>query len=137
MIYQLRQDLEDNFPAESIFANMLGKIFPSETVPDRCVLIQESSSNPPEPRTGFTSKGLQVISRDLDPVKARKLAWDFFEYLNDKFSIILNTVTIDGNVYPSVFILQISANAEPQSIGYDEQGRAEFTTNYRIIYRRL
>ena len=137
MIYQLRQDLENNFPTESIFANMLGKIFPSEIVPDRCVLIQEYGGGQPEPRTGFTNKGLQVISRDIDPVKARKLAYDFYDYLNDKFSITINSVTIDGNIYPAVFILQISANAEPQSIGYDEEGRAEFTTNYRIIYRRL
>lgn len=135
MIYQLRQDLEDNFPTENIFANLLGKIFPNEIVPDRCVLLQEYGGNPPEPRTGFGNKGLQILTRDISPVKARKLAWDIFNYLNDKFSITLNSVTVDGDVYPDVFILQFSANGEPQSIGYDEGGRAEFTTNYRIIRR--
>jgi hypothetical protein len=135
MIYQLRQDIENNFPGENIFANLINKIDPELILPDRLVQLREETGIV-QPRTGYTTKRLQVICRDIDPVKARKLALDIFKYLNDKYSITLPSVTVDGDVYPEVFILQISADAEPQILGEDEEGRPEFTTNFRIIYRR-
>jgi hypothetical protein len=135
MIYNIQQYLESNLTNEIIFANTRKKISPNEDIPDRNVLIMESPGTS-EAWTGWTAKGMQVITRDIDMPKARKLAWDVFDFLNDKFSITLNAITIDGNIYPAIEILQISANSEPDSIGDDEQGLSEFSTNYRIIYRR-
>jgi hypothetical protein len=135
LIYQLRQDLENNFPGENIYANIKTKVDPELVLPERLVqLIEGPGLN--QPRTGYTTKRLQVLCRDIDPVKARKLAFDIFGYLNDKYSITLLSVTVDGDVYPDVFILQISEDAEPQLLGEDDNGLTEFTTNYRIIYRR-
>jgi hypothetical protein len=136
MIYQLRQYLEDNLPGENIYANLILNKSTDKFIPARMVLLSENPSTI-QPRTLWTNKGLQVITRDKDPVKARKLAWDVMTLLDEKFSITINSVTVDGNVYPAVLISQISANGEPQSIGEDEEGRAEFSTNYRALYRRL
>lgn len=136
MIYQLRQYLEDNLPNENIFANLVLNVSTDDFVPDRMVLLSENSGII-QPRTLWTNNGLQVTTRDIDAVKARKLAWDVMALLDEKFSLTINSVTVDGNVYPAIEISQISANGEPQSIGEDEEGRAEFSTNYRILYRRI
>jgi hypothetical protein len=136
MIYQLRQYLEDNLPNENIYANLMINVSTDDFIPDRMVLLSESPSTT-QPRTLWTNKGLQVITRDIDAVKARKLAWDVMALLDEKFSLTINSVAVDGNVYPAIEISQISANGEPQSIGEDEESRAEFTTNYRILYRRI
>lgn len=136
MIYQLQQYLETEFPNEKIFANLTGKISPELVLPDRIILLIETTSTI-EPRTGFSNKGIQVMVRDIDSVKARKLANSIFDFMNDKYSITLTPITVDGDVYPAVEVLQISANADPQSIGYDENGLAEFSINFRILYRRV
>lgn len=135
MIYQLRQEIENNFPGENIFSNIKTKIDPDFVLPERLVQLREGAGLN-QPITGYTTKRLQVICRDIDPVKARKLAFDIFGYLNDKYSITLSSVIVDGDTYPEVFILQLSADAEPQLLGEDDNGLTEFTTNYRIIYRR-
>jgi hypothetical protein len=136
MIYQLRQYLEDNLPNENIYANLVLNISTDDFIPDRMILLTENPSTI-QPRTLWTNKGLQVITRDVDAVKSRKLAWDVMALLDEKFSLTINSVTVDGNVYPAIEISQISANGEPQSIGLDEESRAEFSTNYRILYRRV
>jgi hypothetical protein len=135
MIFNLRQYLETNLTGEIIFANTRFKVLPDEDIPDRCILITESPGTL-SAWDGWTVKGMQVITRDIDMPKARKLAYDVFDLINDKFSLTINSITIDGNVYPAIETLQISADSEPDSIGDDEQGLAEFSCNYRIIYRR-
>jgi hypothetical protein len=136
MMYQLRQYLEDNLPNENIYANLVLNKDTDKFVPDRIIALYENPSTI-QPRTLWTNKGLQVITRDVDAVKSRKLAWDVMALLDEKFSLTINSVTVDGNVYPAIEISQISANGEPQSIGLDEESRPEFTTNYRILYRRV
>ena len=136
MIFQLQQYLEAYFPTESIFSNLAIKVDSAVILPDRLVIISEGPGTT-QPRTGYTNKGLHVFTRDIDPVKARKLAYDIFGYLNDTYSLSLSAITVDGDVYPAMDILQISANGDPQSIGFDDEGRAEWTTNYRVIFRRL
>jgi hypothetical protein len=111
-------------------------IINSETkVPDRMVLIQESGGTP-VPIIKNTTVMIQIITRDIDVAKCRLLAFKIFDEINDRFGLILPAVTIDGVVYAAIQTGQISANSEPQFLGYDEQGRPEFSTNYRIIYRR-
>jgi hypothetical protein len=135
MIYQLANDLRINFPGEIIVPNKKAAISPSYVLPDRLTRLYEYSGKT-EPRTRFTVQPLNILCRDIDPAKARKLSYDIFEYLNDKFSVTLSGVTVDGVLYPNIFILQISGNAPPSLLGEDDNGRSEFTTNYRIIYRR-
>jgi hypothetical protein len=135
MIFNIRQYMETNLANETIFANTRIKISPNEDIPDRNILISESPGTL-SAYDGWTVKGMQVITRDIDMPKARKLTYDVFDLLNGKFSLTINAITIDGNVYPAIDILQISANSEPDSIGDNENGLAEFSCNYRIIYRR-
>jgi hypothetical protein len=130
MIYNLREYLETKFPNETFFVNMA-----DESQPDRRVIISEIAGQS-EAITNWTNKGLQVLTRDVDPVKARLLAFDILDELRNTFDLNLSAVTVDGHLYPAVLISQISDNGEPQPIGEDENGRFEFTTNYRILYRR-
>jgi hypothetical protein len=73
------------------------------------------------------------MTRDIDPVRARELAYSLYAQLDNRFGLILPAVTVAGELYPEKQIAQISAESTPQSLGTDESGRYEFVTNYRFI----
>jgi hypothetical protein len=126
--------LRNQFPAETIYANERQSIG-GAVIPDRCALASEGSGTEiPLMKSGFQM--VQIITRDIDSPKARKFAWDFFKYITSRWGQKLPAVTIDGTVYPEIQTGQISAVARPQSLGADEEGRHEFSTNYQIYWRR-
>jgi hypothetical protein len=134
MIYNLVQYLKTELPTETIFANLYLKINPAVQLPDRLVLVRETGGT----ETAwfqFQSRSIQIIARDIDPVKARKLILDINDKINNKFGLILPAVTVDGTVYPAVETAQISINTLPQSVGFDPEGRSEFSVNYRILLK--
>lgn len=133
MIYNLFTLLESAFPSERFFINNSDVITPGVIIPDRCVKIREF--------TGITSRWhkvarqtIQFICRDVDPVKCRQLAFDIYNFLDNRFGLALPAVTVAGDIFPELKVAQISAIGRPQSIGNDESGRSEFSTNFEFIF---
>lgn len=135
MIYQFIQYLKTEFPAELIYTNERILISGQTVIPDRNILIIETGG-PPQPWTKYTEKSIQIICRDSATPKTRKLAWDIFNNITDRFGLQLPLATVDGIIYNSIQSAQITAIQEPQSIGADKEGRSRFSTNYKIIYNR-
>lgn len=129
MIFQIRKYIDDSLGIDT-YANQL-----NENILEQHILVLETSSTI-EPLTNTTVKGLQILVRDIDSAKSRALAFQVFDLLNNKFGLTLPSITIDGVIYSAVYIDQISANTEPISIGNNENGLAEFSLNFRILYRR-
>lgn len=135
MIYNLVEYLRAEFPAEIIYTNARTPIGIDEEIADRCSLIRETGG-PEQPWTGYVEKTAQILSRDKDTPKARKLAWDIYNKIQSIFGLILPAATIDGIVYPAIQTAQMSSIQQPYCLGDDGEGRMEFTTNFKIIYRR-
>jgi hypothetical protein len=135
MIYQLQLYLETELPAETFYPNTKDILTTNDQVEDRIVLLREML--PTETAWfQFQERMIQITSRDIDVFKARKLAYDIHEKINNKFGLILPTITISGNVFPELVTAQISANALPQPMGYDDNGRALFVANYRFLLEK-
>jgi hypothetical protein len=135
MIYQFCKYLESVFPAETIYRNVRGKIFPATKVPDRNILVKETGGTR-QAWSGYTEATLQIITRDVDMPKARQLAQAVFEEIIERYGQVLPAETVDGVNFPAIHSAQISAIQEPQSIGADKNGKYEFSANYKIIYVR-
>lgn len=134
MIYNIVQYLKNNLAGENIFANIWVKVNPNFSLPDRILLLKEEGGT----ETGwfqFQNRNVQILARDIDPVKARSLIFRAHNLINNAFGLILPAVTIEGVLYPTIATAQISVNTLPQSLGYDEEGRSEFSANYRILMK--
>lgn len=134
MIWNLAQYLIIKFPAEKFYFDAKDIVGTSDKVPDRIILIQETGGIP-VPIIKNVTDMIQIITRDIDIPKARDLAMLIYNDINNRFGLILPSNIVDGIMYPAIQTGQISAISKPQSLGYDEQGRAEFSTNYKVIYR--
>jgi len=133
MIYQLFTYLETEFPTETFKINVKYEELASNSLPDRLVLLRETGG----PETAwfkYIQHSLQVLVRDVDAVKARKLSYDIYNKLDNKFGLILPSVTVDSVAHSQLQVAQISADARPSSLGDDENGRVQFSTNYNFIY---
>jgi hypothetical protein len=135
MIYGFCKHLENELPGETVFRNTRVKIAPANQVPDRYILVLEITGTR-TPWFGYVEQSMQVITRDISTPKARKLAYDVHEIFRTTIGLILPADTVDGIVYPAFQVAQISSVSEPQSIGADENGRMEFSTNYKVIFVR-
>jgi hypothetical protein len=134
MIYNLVSYLKGEFTTETIFANVINKIYPVAQVPDRCCTLYEDGGSD-SPYFRYKQTTIQVISRDKDAVKARELAFKIYNKINSRFGLVLPAVTVGGANFPQVQIAEISANVVPQVLGFDENGRCEYSTNYIVIYK--
>jgi hypothetical protein len=132
MIYNLRRYLELKFPLETIFINLADKIYPNTKIPDRCVVLREGPSRRQNFLVYFT---IQIYTRDIDGAKARALAHLFYDELKERYGLPLPADTVDGTVFPALQTAQISAEGAPQAVGFDEAARAEFSTNFLVIWR--
>lgn len=135
LIFNLMTYLETELPGETIFANRRDILGSNTSVPIRCILLQETGDTETPWLTDVT-QAIQILTRDIDMPKARELAFDVYDKINNKFGLILPSVTVDGVVYPQIQISQISVNSGPSYIEDDENGRPVFSSNYRFIYRR-
>lgn len=133
MIYNLVQYLKTEFPAEKFYTNVSD--ISGTQVPDRMVHIRETSGDATA-WFEYTEQRVQIMTRDIDSPKARDLAYDVYDKINNRFGLILPATTVDGTLYAALQTAEIHSDNLPQSIGYDENGRAEFTTTFRIIYRK-
>lgn len=135
MIYNFVQYLEDEFPSELIYTNTRLLISGQEYIPDRNVLVKETGGAE-KPWIKYVEKTVQILTRDVDSPKSRKLAWDIYQNITSRFGLVLPAAAVDGVNYPEIQTSQISALQEPYCLGADDSGRIEFTTNYKIIYKR-
>jgi len=135
LIYNFIQYLENEFPAELFYTNIRILISGQESIPDRNVLVKETGGLE-KPWIKYVEKTVQIITRDIDTPSSRKLAWDIYQNVTSRFGLSLPAVAVDGVNYPEIQTCQISALQEPYCLGADESGRIEFTTNYKIIYKR-
>jgi hypothetical protein len=136
MIYNLVQYLNDNFPGETIYRNVRHPRGGAKKVPARCVLVREQGGDP-KAWDGFTQQTFQILTRDKDMPKARELAYGIYKEIHDRYGLILPADTIDGTIYPAIQTAQITGINLPQSIGNDDNGYAEYSTNYTIIYELI
>ena len=132
MLYNLVEYLRNEFPWEMIYVNIYQKLSGQDFVPDRCAIVKETSGAL-SPWFQFSKNTYQVITRDADLTKARKLAYDILAVLNNKFGLLLPAVIVDGNNYLSKHTAQISAIQSPYELGTDDSGRTLYTTNYYIL----
>ncbi len=135
MIWNFMTFLETEFPAETIRVNVKGIVSTDTQVPDRITEISETTGVP-KPWSEYTEHSIQLKHRALDSPSARSLAWSMYNKIKRRYGQILPEVTVDGEVFPAIQTAQISGNTTPQSLGYDENGRAVFSTNYRIILKQ-
>ena len=132
MIYNLAQFVRNQFGGVVVYVN--GRVVgPGQTkVPDRCLLLTETGG-PEQPWTKYQQLTAQVVARDVDAPKARKLAVDVFTYLTGRFGQVLPQITVGGVNYPAVKTAQISAVQVPYPLGPDEEGRYEYVTNFEVV----
>jgi hypothetical protein len=135
MIYNLFSFLELNLPGERIFINVMDNVFPTGDIPDRAILITETGESE---GIVIDRNSFQIKVRDIDQVRARELAYSVYNTLQStkkiggRFGQFFPSVTVNGKYYKEVQTAQIKALAKPQSLGYDENGRAEFSMNFLI-----
>jgi hypothetical protein len=135
MIYQLARYLKNQFPTECIYTNGRIKLSTQQEIPDRNVLIMETGGSE-IPWIQRDEATVQILTRDADVTKSRKLAHNIFSDITSRFGLILPAVTVDGSAYPALQVSQISAIQLPYCLGADEAGLIEFTTNYHIFFVR-
>ena len=138
MIYNFYKFLKDEFPTENFYPNTKFIKTGNSQVPDRMAILIEQ---PGETQAWFhlITTSIQVLTRDNDAPGARALAFLIYDKIQDaaEFGKILPAVTVDSVLYPQIQIDQITPFGPPQSLGMNEEKKAEFSTNYKIIYRRL
>ncbi len=130
MIHNVAALLRAQFPTETFYVNGI-----TGDAPARCARIDDTGGSE-RPWTLFGSMTAQVRTRDVDAPKARKFAHDIFLFLTSRFGLILPAATVDGVVYPAVQTGQISATQVPYNLGFDDEGRSNFTCNYQFIRKR-
>jgi hypothetical protein len=133
LIYQLCAFLRTKFPTEIIYENGRVRLASQEEIPDRNILVTETGGVQ-QAWTGYKSQIAQIITRDIDQPKSRQLSYLIFAELNDRFGLILPTITVGGEVFPIITTAQINANGIPYYFGTDSNGLHEYLTNYRVIY---
>lgn len=134
MIYNLVQYLRTEFPAETIYANVEHLITGQESVPDRRVVVRETGGSE-TPHFRFSQPTVQILVRDTNNPGARTLAFEIFEKITSRFGLILPAIVVDGVIHPALQTAQISAIQKPYCLGIDDNGRTEFTTNYKLIFK--
>lgn len=132
MIYNFVELLKNQFPNEAIYTNGRVLLAGQQVIPDRNILVNETGGIE-RPWNRYRQATVQIITRDVDAVLSREMAYDVFNFITSRFGLILPTVTVNGNNFPEVKTAQISAIQLPFNLGHDEEGRIEYTTNYLII----
>jgi hypothetical protein len=136
MFYNFAAWVESKFPTETIFRNSRILIAPATIIPIRnAVIIETGGIEQPWFTYGWIT--VQIIVRDQDQPKARKFAYDIFEEItNHFFGEVFPAETVDGVTYPAIQCAQMSALQKPGNMGADGSGNFEYSTNYKLIFKR-
>lgn len=128
IVYNLKQFLNSELPSEKVYVGPL-----RGEIPDRTIQLIPSGGVP-QAWYQYVTESIQIMVRDIDGPSTFKLAKDVYNILNNRFGLILPANTVGTVVYPEIQTAQISANQLPGYIGDDDNGRAMYSTNYRIIF---
>lgn len=100
--------------------------------PDRSTALLETSPGRPDPDlAGKYEYLVQVHSRAATYMTARSDAWEVFDALHGKGNAGVTLPSVSGG--PQYLTGSIVALATPQSIGQDDNGLYQFSTNYRVM----
>jgi len=130
MIYNLVQYLRTKFPDETFYIN--GRY--GTSMPDRNVVVRETGGTE-TPWFRFSEPTVQILVRDKSLPGSRELVFNIFEELTSRFGEVLPAIVIGSATYPAIQIAQISALQKPFCLGADEQGRTEWTVNFKLIFQ--
>lgn len=133
VIYNYAQYIKDLFPGESVFVNVASR--DNNELPDRFVIIEELPGTE-TPVFTFSRKPVQFTIRDIDPVRAYKLAWSLFDALAGCYHIDLPAVTVAGTTYPIVTIEAVNPGNKPYNLGPDSERRKRFLFTLNLLYVR-
>ena len=131
MIFNLVQYLRIEFPTETIYANVEHLISGQESVPDRRVIVAETGGTE-QPWTRYSEPTIQIKTRDTNNPGVRTLAYNIFNKITSRFGLTLPAIIVGGVTYPTIQTAQIIAIQRPYCLGADDNGRIEYTTNYKI-----
>lgn len=123
MIKEIVQYIEDG--TDLINGTNLFAAFAPPDVED-CVIVIESGGRPNFYLTDFVEKTIQVLSRAKNYWTAKDDADKVYELLHGGAGITLPVVTV-GKEY---FVNTMEAVSVPQSLGQDEKGLFNISTNY-------
>lgn len=127
MIKEITQHVE-NITTDLVLGETLyGGYRPAETAPDDCVVVLESTGGRPNfDLPDYLDKTIQIITRAVDYYTARAWAQEIYDALHGATGISLPVVDSGKSYYAST----IEAVAAPYSIGTDDRGLHEISTNY-------
>lgn len=127
MIYNLAKYLIDELPTLSIIVNS----FQPDTSETAILLLDNGGTE--DPWYNRKEYNAQVISRSPEVTVARLNIYSIYNKLNRRFGLSLPSVTVDGELYPSVIAYQISPNQIPGYLGADDKNLQMWSVNFRVI----
>ena len=133
MIFNLVQYLRTEFPTETIYADVEHLTSTQEHIPDRRIIVSDTGGTE-QPWTRYSEPTVQILVRDTNNPASRKLAYDIFNELTSRFGLILPAIIVGSITYPQIETAQIIAIQKPYCLGADDNGRIEYTTNYKITF---
>lgn len=125
MIKEIAKYIEDEAIGFTVGTNLFVGYIPPEITAD-CVGLIESGGRPEFYLPDFTEKAVQVLSRAKDYFTARDNAYKIYNLLHGMAGVVLPVVTA-GEEYCADIIEAVS---EPQSLGQDEKGLFNISTNF-------
>jgi hypothetical protein len=133
IVHNFAEYLRLECPNESIHVDRWGDVYP-DTLPDRVILIKDSSATPQQFTSIVDPHLIQTLVRDIDNVRSYNLAYQIYVLLKDRLYFWLPAINLDNVIYPTIKIEKLVANAMPQSMGLDSNNRTIYSTNYRLFY---
>ncbi len=102
-----------------------------EFVPDRRVIVTETGGTE-QPWYRYSEPTVQIKVRDTNNPGAHALAFNIFNEITSRFGLTLPAIVVGSTTYPAIQTAQIIAIQRPYCLGADDNGRIEYTTNYKI-----
>ncbi len=133
VLYPLVQYLDNEFPGEIIYAAIREKLATQDNIPDDNIVIKDTGGSD-TPHYRWVIHAVQIIVRDIDNPKAKILALKIYDKIHGVFGLILPQVVVDGEIFEQIVTQQINGIQRPFSIGVDDNGRSQYTTNYQLYY---
>ncbi len=128
MIEELATFIATNVPlvlGETIFMEARPKDAPAD-----CSMVKLSPGGdmPVRRSAGIDERIVQVITRGTVKKATRDAAFAIFDVLHGQIGINLPVVTVGVN-----YIVNTIKGGEPTSIGFDSNGRFEYSANYTLL----
>lgn len=127
--------MRNEFPSYTFYPNAEIRRSGSTQIEDERVLLTYSGGTT-TPWTFFSIENIQILTRSVNFHNAEYIAQLIYNELHGRFGLILPSVTIGSITYDAIQTGQISAIQDPFSLGVDDNGRLELSTNYEFIFTK-